>query len=69
MSRRVSREEFANMERMLIEYSKGYEALYTITYNNTVKVDELDRQIAELTQQIAELVQQKTNQLIGLGDK
>lgn len=62
MSRRISREEFANMERMLIEYRKGYEGIYSICYRLTVKIDELSKQIAELQQE-------NTDRLTGLGDK
>ena len=62
MSRRVSQEEFANMERMLIEYRKGYEGIYSICYQLTVKIDELSKQIAELQQENAD-------RLTGLGDK
>lgn len=62
MSRRVSKEEFANMERMLMEYRKGYEGIYTICYQLASKIDQLDKQITELTKQ-------NTDKLSGLGDK
>ena len=54
MSRRVSQEQFANMERMLLEYSKGYEGIYAICWQLSAKVDELNRQVAELIGENAE---------------
>ena len=54
MSKRVSQEQFAKMERMLLEYSKGYEGIYAICWQLSAKVDELNRQVAELSQQIAD---------------
>ena len=54
MSRRVSQEQFANMERMLLEYRKGYEGIYAICYRLAAKIDELNKQVAELSQQITD---------------
>ncbi|HEY9703517.1 MAG TPA: hypothetical protein V6C58_13795 [Allocoleopsis sp.] len=44
----MSREEFANMERMLLEYKQGYEGIYSICYQLAAKIDQLDKQITEL---------------------
>jgi hypothetical protein len=54
MSRRVSQEQFANMERMLLEYSKGYEGIYAICWQLSAKVDELNRQVTDLIRQNAD---------------
>jgi len=48
MSKRVSQEQFARMEKMLIEYANAYAGIYSICGKLTQKVSELEDRLNQL---------------------
>ena len=48
MSKRVSQEQFARMEKMLIEYSNAYAGIYSICGKLTQKLSELEERLNQL---------------------
>lgn len=49
--RRITQEQIAKMEKMMIEYGNGYAKLYKICYELTKKLDELQTKVNNLSSQ------------------